>query len=225
MSIGGIAQHLRIPKSTVYSYFKKFQIPTRTKSQAQNRHVVQNGHQRKGLKHSDESKEKISNARKEFWDSDRGLEQKKQLGKIRAREWEEADKQERARIVSRLRDAPRPKPGELSRFGKVFADFLAKRERLETGISLTQYHVSDIILVDRRVVIELLIPISVYGEEQEQRLSNRYERLVAGLNNAGYRVVIIEDKSNSVSIARCNRAYQKLLEFFKSEDLNLKIVS
>jgi hypothetical protein len=215
-----------MPRSTVYYHFKRLQIPTRSKSDAQKKHLETNGHQRLGRTHSLDVKDRISNSRRSYWDSEKGVQQKEELRQLRAREWEDKHPDERARIVSRLRDAPRPGAGELSRFGRSLVSFLREKQvNLTTGIPLTAGHVSDIILLDRSVVVELLLPISVYGEQQAQRVHRRYEKLTAMLNGLGYRVVIIEDKSNTDSLARCKRVYEQLLDFFSSSEQNMKIVS
>jgi hypothetical protein len=61
---------------------------------------------------------------------------------------------------------------------------------------------------------------------QARKFKLRYDKLKSQLNSMGYRVVIIEDKSNSISRARCERVYSKLMQFFdNSGSQNLLIVS
>lgn len=225
MSLDQMATHLSMSKSTLYYHMKKMGVVRRNKSDAQRKHISSSGHQRTGSVHSTETKEKISSGTKDFWESERGKSQKDALRNLRRHEWANSTNKKRSSILSRLQEAHRPEPGELSNFGKSLTAFLSARERVSTGIKLTNDHISDIILEDRKVVIELIFPVSIYGEQQQQRLEERYVRLCQQLNAAGYRVMIIEDKSNSISQARCKRVYDQLCLFFKETQLARTIVS
>lgn len=219
MSLDEMATHLGVAKSTLYYHMKKLGVVRRTKSDAQRKHIEISGHQRTGKSHSEEAKEKIATGTREFWESTRGKKQKATLRTLRRKEWKDSSSLQRSAILSRLQDAHRPEPGELSNFGKKLVEFLRAHETVSVGIRLTKDHVSDIILEDRKVVIELIFPISIYGEQQKNRLEERYMRLQNELNGAGYRVAIIEDKSNSISQARCKRVYEHLCEFFQNTTL------
>lgn len=226
MSIDEMSEHLNMAKSTLYYHMRKLGVERRSKGDAQRRHLKHAPHQRLGKQHSDDTKERIANGTRGFWESERGEKQKRRLGDLRRAEWKQRSPRQRSTVLSRLQSAARPEPGTLSRFGTKLAAFLRQNEAVKTGIKLTPTHVSDIILEERKVVVELLLPVSVYGEEQEQKLEARYDRLVAELNDAGYRVVIVEDKSNSLSRARCQRVYGELLGFFTDKTLHrLMIVS
>jgi len=225
MSLDEMAAQLGMSKSTLYYHMKKLGVARRSKSDAQRKHIEASGHQRTGTRHSLETKEKISTGTKEFWESERGESQKNILRDLRRQEWDNNTGKKRMEILSRLQEAHRPEPGELSNFGKKLADFLSSRERVSTGIKLTNDHISDIILEDRKVVVELIFPISIYGEQQQHRLEERYQRLGQELNAAGYRVMIIEDKSNSISQARCRRVYDQLSLFFQDTQPTKTIVS
>ena len=226
MSLGQMAQELGMAKSTLYYHMRKLGVERRSKSEAQSKHLENAPHQRDGKKHSDETRERISKGTREFWDSEAGLDQKTRLGELRRAEWDSRSARQRSSVLRRLQNAVRPAPGELSRFGEKLALFLGEREKVETGIQLTPDHVSDIILDTRKVVIELLLPVSVYGERQEQKTEARYDRLANQLSDAGYRTVIVEDRSNSISQARCQRVYEELLKFFQDSSLQrMTIVS
>lgn len=226
MSLAEIAQQLGVARSTLYYHMRKLGVQRRSKSDAQRQHLQNAPHQRQGKVHSNETKEKISEGTRRFWDSSDGAEQKLRLGELRRAEWEKRSARQRSRVLKRLQSAERPAPGELSRFGRKLADFLAEREKVTTGIRLTPGHVSDIILEDRKVVVELLLPVAVYGDESEHKIEARYDRLVQQLHDAGYRVVIVEDRSNAISRARCQRVYDDLLQFFNDKSLQrLTIVS
>lgn len=219
MSLAEVAEHLGMARSTLYYHMRKLGVDRRSKSEAQRHHLQNGDHQRKGKSHSSESKDKISQGTRRFWDSSDGKVQKERLGELRRQEWHQRSAKDRGRVLSRLQSAERPVPGELSRFGEKLAAFLGEREEVTVGIPLTPGHVSDIILSSRNVVIELILPVSVYGDEQEKKLTARYDRLANQLNDAGYRVMIIEDKSNSISSARCQRVYDELLKFFNDKNL------
>lgn len=226
MSIDEMATHLGVAKSTLYYYMRKFCVERRSKGDAQRRHLEKAPHQRTGKVHTDVTKERIATGTKEFWESKKGSAQKKRLGALRRAEWKERSPKQRTNVLNRLQSAARPEPGHLSKFGSKLAAFLGQHEEVKTGIKLTANHISDIILETQKVVVELVLPISVYGEEQEQKFSARYDRIIAELNDAGYRVMIVEDKSNSLSRARCQRIYDELLKFFQDKSLQrLTIVS
>lgn len=225
MSLDEMAIHLNMSKSTLYYHMKKMGLVLRNKSDAQRKYIDTVGHQRTGSHHSDETKEKISTGTKEFWESERGQNQKATLRNLRRQEWANSSNKKRSAVLSRLQEAHRPEPGELSHFGKKLVEFLSSRERISVGIKLTNDHISDIILDDRKVVIELIFPISIYGEQQQHKLEERYQRLQNELNAAGYRVMIVEDKSNSISQARCKRVYEQLCLFFEETVLAKTIIS
>lgn len=226
MSLDEMAIHLGIAKSTLYYNMRKLGVERRSKSEAQAKHLKISPHQRLGKKHSEDTKEKISSGTRKFWDSEDGLEHKERLKTLRQDEWSNRSSKQRSKILNRLQNAERPSPGELSRFGEKLFAFLKEREDVASGIRLTPSHVSDIILSKRKVVVELLLPVAVYGDDQETKIQERYKRLVADLNDIGYRVVVIEDHSNSISRARCQRVYDSLLEFFNNKTLQqITIVS
>lgn len=217
MSISEMSRHLGISRSTLYYQMKKLGITRRSRSEAQKHHISTQGHQRLGKKHDSSTKSKISESAKDFWDSDDGELTRKKLRQLRQDEWNTLPPKKRKEVLDRLKNAEKPTPGSLSRFGERLRDFLSDFEEVKTGIQLTSDHVSDIILEQRSVVIELVLPFDSYGEEQRQRFVNRYNRLVSELNDSGYRVVVIQDKSNTLSRARCQRVYDSLLSFFKDE--------
>jgi hypothetical protein len=225
MSLEEMASHLQMAKSTLYYHMRKLGVQRRSKSEAQSQHLAQSAHQRLGKKHTASAVEKISHGTRVFWESPEGEKQKTKLGQLRRREWGQRSAQQRIELIQRLQGAERPTPGKLSRFGTKLLDFLSTRESVKSGMKLTADHVSDIILVDRKVVIELILPVAVYGDLQASKLEVRYERLIQELNDTGYRVVVIEDKSNSLSQARCQRVYDALLTFFQDNKKHIHITS
>jgi hypothetical protein len=212
MSISEMSGHLKMPKSTLYYNLKKLSIRCRSRSDAQKLHIKNNGHQRAGKKHSAESKVLISNMSREFWDSAEGKKQKAELAKLRQQEWRQTASKNKRNKISQLQNAPRPKAGHLSKFGTLLANFLQEHgHKVSTGKSLTQDHVSDIILEHEQMVIELIPPIGVFGPEAEEKLMQRYSRLTDILNGLKYRVLIVQQISNSISRARCQRVYDEIL--------------
>lgn len=212
MSVGKIAELLKKPKSTVYYNLKKLGVVCRTRSEAQKLHIKNNGHQRIGHQHSDDTKQRISNTSRDFWDSPVGEKQKAELAKLRRKEWKQTASKNKRNKISQLRDAPRPKAGNLSKFGVLLADFLKEHgHKVSTGKSLTPDHVSDIILENEQMVIELIPPVSVFGADAEEKLTQRYIRLVDALNAMRYKVLVIQQLSNSISKARCQKVYDEIL--------------
>lgn len=212
MSVGEMAGLLKKPKSTVYYNLKKLGIVCRSRSEAQKLHIKHNGHQRVGHQHSDAAKQQISDSSKEYWDSPEGKKQKTELAKLRRKEWQHTASKNKRNKISQLRDAPRPKAGNLSKFGVLLADFLKEHgHKVSTGKSLTPDHVSDIILENEQMVIELIPPISVFGADAEEKLTQRYIRLIDALNAMRYKVLVVQQLSNSISRARCQRVYDEIL--------------
>jgi len=214
MSVGEMAEHLKMAKSTLYYHMRKLGVKRRSRSEAQKLHIKKSGHQRVGSTHSDETKNKISTSSRQYWDSPKGEEQKEKLAKLRRKEWRQTNAKGRRAKMSQLQNAPKPKAGDLSKFGDMLVDFLTEHGHEVTCCSsLTPDHVSDIILKKERVVIELVPPVSVYGEEAQEKLNSRYRRLVQDLNGMRYRVLIVEQISNSLSRARCERVYEEIQSF------------
>ena len=212
MSVGEMSKLLKKPKSTIYYNLKKLGVVCRTRSEAQKLHIKNNGHQRIGHQHSDAVKQRISNTSREFWDSPEGEKQKTELAKLRRKEWKHTASKNKRNKISQLRDAPRPKAGNLSKFGVLLADFLKEHgHKVSTGKSLTPDHVSDIILENEQMVIELIPPVSVFGADAEEKLTQRYIRLVDALNAMRYKVLVVQQLSNSISRARCQRVYDEIL--------------
>jgi G:T-mismatch repair DNA endonuclease (very short patch repair protein) len=226
MSIADVARQLKISKSTVYNYLVKFGIKTRSKKEAQLKHLKGASHQRAGTKHSQDSKNKISQSSKEFWDSERGVDQKRKLADLRKKEWNKLSVAKRRAKIAEMNSAEKPESGVLSKFGAKFSDYLRNYEsNVDACIHLTSKHISDIVLEDRKTVIEFVIPGSIYGDEAARKLSKVYQRLTDKLNEIGYRVIIVEDCSNTISDARCDRLYDRILKFFDSKEKNITIES
>lgn len=226
MSISEMATHLGMSRSTLYYQMKKLGVSRRNRSEAQREHVKRDGHQRTGKKHDDDTKLQISRSSREYWDSDEGAKQREKLSTQQKEAWKKRSLKEKHRVISRLQNAARPSPGELSRFGTALAAFLAEvGMNVTTGKALTESHVSDIVLVDEKVVIELVLSAAVYGDEAGWKLDERYERLALELNSLGYRVLVVRDISNSISRARCERIHEQLLSFLQQTRKRLIIES
>ena len=210
MSIQELADHLGMARSTLYYHMSKLGVKRRSKSAAQKSYTKKHGHQRLGRGHTEESKKKIQDGAKSFWESEEGKLQKDRLAEARKEEWKNASSAKKRKVVNRLVNSDKPIPGTLSKFGKKLVEFLSESEKVVSGLKLTTDHVSDIMLPERRVVVELVLPVSVYGKEAEHKLDVRYDRIIKELNDQKYRVLVIIDSSNSVSIARCKRAAEQI---------------
>lgn len=212
MSIHEMAEHLDVPKSTLYYNLRKLGIKCRSRSDAQKMHIEKHGHQREGQHHSDASRQQISASSQEFWDSPDGEKQKTKLARMRKKEWKNTDAQVKRNKIAQLKDAPRPKAGVLPKFGIRLVSFLREQgHKVITTKNLTQDHVSDIILENEQVVIELIPPIGVFGQEAEEKLMRRYDRIIEVLNALHYKVLVVQQSSNSISRARCQRVYDEIL--------------
>lgn len=215
MSVQEIADVLGMKKSTVYYWIRKYEIKMRDRTTAQKLYVDRTGtHQRSGKKHDETTRAKIGEGLRRFWDSDEGQNNREELSKLRSKEWKDKSAGDKQKVLDRLRNATRPGPHELSSFGSAFLSFLtAQGESARTKIRLVDRHLSDIILERDMLVIEFVLPTSVYGENAAQITEARYDRLVDQLLSVGYRVLVVIDKSNHISQARCQRLYESLVEF------------
>jgi AcrR family transcriptional regulator len=215
MSVQEIADKLGMKKSTVYYWIRKYEIKTRDRTEAQKLYVDRTGqHQRSGKKHDDGTRARIGEGLRKFWDSEAGQENRTQLSKLRTDEWKTKSAADKRQVLDRLRNATRPSSDELSAFGSAFLSFLkVKGESAKAKEVLVDRHLSDLVLERDKIVLEFVLPTSVYGEEAAQATEARYHRLVNQLSSAGYRVLVVIDKSNHVSQARCQRLYEELVRF------------
>lgn len=215
MSVQEIADTLGMKKSTVYYWIRKHEIQTRDRTEAQKLYVDRTGqHQRSGKKHDEDTRARIGEGLRKFWDSDEGQENRTQLSQLRTKEWGKKSDADRRKVLDRLRNATRPSSDELSAFGSAFLSFLeVKGESAKAKVRLVDKHLSDLVLERNKIVLEFVLPTSVYGEEAARATEARYDRLVRSLSSAGYRVLIVIDKSNHVSRARCQRLYESLVQF------------
>jgi AcrR family transcriptional regulator len=215
MSVQEIADTLGMKKSTVYYWIRKHGIQTRNRTEAQKLYVDRTGqHQRSGKKHDDATRAKIGEGLRRFWDSEDGQENRQQLSDLRSAEWKTKSTGDKRKVLDRLRNASRPSSDELSRIGSAFLSFLeAKGESAKAKVGLVDRHLSDLVLERDKIIIEFVLPTAVYGDEAARATEARYTRLVNHLVSIGYRVLIVIDKSNHISQARCQRIYESLVEF------------
>ena len=215
MSVQEIADELGQKKSTVYYWMRKYEIKTRDRAEAQKKYVERAGsHQRSGTQHSDDTKTRISDGLCKFWDSDEGQENRRVLSEMRRGEWKGKTAKGKEEVLARLRNASRPSSNELSSFGSAFLSFLVVQGESATAkVRLTDKHLSDIVLERDKIVVEIVLPTEVYGEAAAERTRVRYDTLTRSLISAGYRVMVVTDKSNHVSRARCQRLYEALVAF------------
>ena len=212
LSLRKTAVHLGVTLTKLYYYIEKHQIQTRSKSEAQKEFLKQNGHQRIGKKHSVDSKDQISDNVTKFWDSAQGESQKKRVVKQRRSEWKQKSNKERAKKMNQLRFSYKPKAGELSKFGQYLIEFFDQNDIKATSSQIIVLdHCSDIILEDFKIVIELIPPVFVYGQEAENKVFDLYTKITKELNKLGYKVLIIEQVSTGLSRARCNRVLTEIL--------------
>jgi hypothetical protein len=192
-SISEIAKLLGKSRSSVYRLLIQNDIKPRTKSEAQ-KNIK--GHQRLGKHHSFETKEKISLSCESYWKNNQ-----------RAKGGERPRKNN----LAAMNNAAKPKNGQLSKLGSKLLEFLEKKEQVRSGIRLTRGRASDIVLVDKKLVIELSMPFEVFA------IDERYEVIIDKLNKLGYKVLVVQQVSNSISLSRCRKIYEQVLWLLKSE--------
>jgi hypothetical protein len=191
-SISEIAKILKKSRATVYRMLIKHGISLRDKSEAQKKI---DKHQRIGKKHSEESKENISISCGLHWEKNKKTGSSGSLKNILA-----------------MNSSPRPKNGELSKLGMLLFKFINNKEPAKAGIRLTNSRASDIILVNKKLVVELSMPFDVFD------IQERYRKIIEELNGLGYKVLVVQQESNSVSNARCRRIYSEAINLFESDN-------
>jgi len=205
MSIGDIAEHLGLSKSTIYYYFKKFGIKTRSRGAAQkHRHKHGDGHPRSGKSHSEEAKRNISNGLMNYWDSHDGQKARKNASQKQKRIWVDLTAAEKKRVIDRLTKAPRRRRRGLSRTGQCLYDYLVDvGEKVLVNISLTPNDKFDLLLEDRKVAIKI---IPIMSEAKSGQVQTFPKTLV------GYTIIPYRTKCTSMSRAECSRIHRAVLD-------------
>lgn len=223
-SLRKTAKLLGVSLAKLYYYIEKYQISTRSKSEAQAAFIKRSGHQRAGSSHSSQTKDKISTKMAEFWDGSQGEAQKERIVKQRREEWNSKDRKDKAIKINQLKNALRPKAGKLSKLGVYLAEFLkTKQINILTCEKLVLNHSSDIVLVEQKLVVELIPPIYVFGQEAEEKLFQTYNKIKEGLDKLGYKLLIIEQISNSLSQSRCKKIMIEIEEMIKN-NIKYKVI-
>ncbi len=205
MSVGEIAEHLGIPKSTVYYHIRRHKIARRSRSDAQKQYQDRAGsHPREGTSHSAAARRSISEGLQQFWDSDKGQRARQKLSRARKKAWTDMTLAERQRVIERLTKAPRARRGELSGVAQVLYDyFLEHDEVVLPNVQLTQKDRFDIVLEEHRVAIKI-IPIMSSSVSPS---TNDFPQTIAG-----YIVIPYQTRCSNMSFAECSRIHKAVLE-------------
>lgn len=203
MSIGEMADHFGVAKSTIYYHLKKHDIGRRSRSDAQRRRTRDKPHQRVGKKHSKGSRANISEGLRTFWESEDGQAARQRISDSRRRVWTEMSPAERKKVVDRMSRAPRAKKGELSKTAQALFDYLKEQgERVVPNVDLTQDQSFDIVLEDRKVAVKIIVIMSA---------SKTVETPHVPESVAGYAVLPYRSKCSGMSRAECQRIHKAIL--------------
>lgn len=190
-------------------------IKKRNKSEAQLNYIKQTGkHQREGCEHTDQTRDRISDKMREFYDSEEGEAAKDRIREFRQQEWAEKSGAERQAILNDLQAANRAKmqAGAGSNFENFLAEQLADQgfrveQRTKTWTPGQKFHV-DIAMPNEKIIIEVDGPTHwapIYGEEELHKVEVKDARKDATLNANGWNVLRVQDVSGSTTRARFMR--------------------
>lgn len=216
MSIGEIADHLQIPKSTVHYHLRKHGINRRSRSDAQKHYQERAGtHPRQGTSHSEAARKSISAGLQGFWDSQEGQDAKQRLSRARKRAWTDMTLAERQRVIERLTKAPRARRGELSSVAQALYDyFLENDEVVVPNVQLTQKDKFDIVLEEHRVAIKVVAMMS----SSVSQSSKNFPATIAG-----YVVMPYRTRCSNMSYAECSRIHKAVLDVSVMKGDNEKV--
>lgn len=226
LSLRKIAEELKRPLSTVNKYMNKYGIERRTKSDAQSGFLANNNHPMQGKKHTQETKDQISETLGSFWENlseDEREEYRKRVGSGWRNKWEAMSKAERENMIAGLNAAGRANQGNGSRFERFVASELQSRGygvevRTHNYMPSAKFEV-DIALAAQRVMIEVDGPthfMDIYGEEALERQQAKDEEKNKYLTDSRFAVLRIQDNNGPLSQARMQRIVEKIEEVAKT---------
>ena len=211
-SIRAIAKIVRMSPATVYRKLKAAGV-LRTKSEAQSLYLEGNEHQREGTEHSDDSRAKIRDSQREFWDSDEGKTAREKIAATRHDEWAAMSARERKNAIDKLARSNRPRRNELSSFGKaVYANLRQHGVKCVTNILLPQRRRLGILLTEDKIALDF--PSREFAKPE--LLAKERD----ALKRAGIHLILVWNYSNSVSESRCDEARNQISRDI--EEIHLK---
>lgn len=195
-SIREIAKKLGVSRSTVFYYMKKYDIPARPKKEAQKVYQNKKGHQRKGKRHTNSTKDKISNKLRQYWDSGEGKKVKKKISEARKKYWNDLSLLEKREIIDGMTTADRQR--EMSKVCQTLYEFLVEKgEEVAYNIEIKNVK-CDIVIESLKVAI-CVIPIFSEGKSYTKELPQQV---------LDYKILPYKTKNTVISRAECIRIYE-----------------
>lgn len=226
-SIKSLADELSVSTATVWNRLKKMGV-LRSASEAQKKFIEENGHQRVGTQHSEDTKEKMSHSHQASWDNqpEEVIEARREsLRQAREEKWASMKPAEKAQVLEKMRVAAREKAGEGSALENGLAEFLAGEgykvhQRSKMVLAGKHSHV-DIHLPEQNIVIEVDGPThfkEVYNDQILERNKKRDEKKNNNLLAQGFTVIRVRDSKRGVSNARFRRIFQEIEPILKNKN-------
>lgn len=222
-----IAEKLGCNQSHIYRTIQKWNkthpdnlIKVRSKSEAQQINIEAGGHQRLGTHHSDESKLRISDTMRDFYDGEAGTAAKIKKSEDKKEEWANLPDEKKHEIVTNMRVAAKEqmKLGRGSKFENYLADELKKIgvevEQRTHNYTPGQKMEVDIAIPQHSIAIEVDGPThwdaNVYGPEALQVVQERDKFKNDLLNSGGFDVLRLQDKTGACTRARVVRVNEMI---------------
>lgn len=227
MSTYGVAEQIGCNQSHIVRLISKFNkenpnnpIKKRDKSEAQKTFIERTGkHQREGLVHTEDTKEKISDTMREVYDSEKGDEIREKISQKRHEEWAELSDLQKAEVLDNLKQSGRTKSqkGDGSKFENFLADSLKNEgflveQRTKAYTPGQKFHV-DIALYNEKIIIEVDGPTHwspIYGDAELIKVQEKDKSKDSILNSNGWNVLRVQDASGSTTRARFMRVLEQI---------------
>lgn len=170
-----------------------------------------------------EEKKRISKGLRNFWeDLDPEAAEEIRAGlSDRAKEyWSGVTDKEKEAVLAKMKNAARSKAGQGSKAENKIADILKNngvRIERRSKSYIHPYEV-DIMAVDDRVAIEIDGPThfkDIYGEDNLRKVQVRDATKNDYILALGISIIRCQDKTNSYSLASCERTAEQILEILK----------
>ena len=227
LSTYGTAERIGCNQSHIVRLIAKFNkanpnnpIKKRSKSEAQKNYIKRTGtHQRSGTKHTDETREQISDAMRAVYDGPEGDEIREKISQQRQEEWAQMSAAERAEILETLKSSSRAKAmsGEGSNFENYLAEKLEEHGyvvevRTKNYTPGQKFHV-DIALPKEKIIIEVDGPTHwspIYGDNELAKVQEKDKLKDNTLTAVGWNVLRVQDGSGSTTRARFVRVLEQV---------------
>lgn len=231
LSMRKISQKIGVNLATLSRFMARHGIKARDKAQAQKNYLKDNKHPMQGVKHSEDTRRRISSSLGQFWDGLTDAQReafKKKIGAAWRRKWAAMDEQARKIMIEELTAKAKARQGKGSRLEHFIAEELRKRgytvEERTTNYTMGKQFEVDLALPKEMIAIEVDGPthfLNIYGEEALAKQQERDARKDELINSAGYNVLRIRDNNNALSQLRINSIEKAIKDIMTSGEITV----